>query len=251
MGHGAEYRPIPPCISSQRPGFLRGTFLSPVSTEPILRPAPEYQELTSPDGSGAWSLACWEAFDPASKVDLHACALTTGDGRLFFIDPIQLAWDALEELLESYGAQPSGVVLTNGNHARAAADFSRRFRLEIAATAAAAEAAGVEAAHVIPAAGGPVFDGAVEAIPLPGGAAGEVALHRADGGGLLIVGDALINLPSHPLMPLPDKYCENPRDLRRSLATLLERRFAVLAFAHGQPLTANPHARLTACLQPR
>ena len=60
--------------------------------------------------------------------------------------------------------------------------------------------------------------------------------------------DALINLPSHPFVVLPDKYCDDPKRLRRSLAVLLERPFTTLAFAHGQPLTVNPRARLAALL---
>lgn len=213
-----------------------------------MRPAPEYQELASPGHSGAWRLACWEAFDAASKVDLHACALTLADGRLFFVDPIPLAREVLEELLQAPGVSVGGIVVTNGNHGRAAADFRRRLGVPVCAHAAAAADAGLAADVTIPDEGGPLFDGALEAVPLPGAAAGEMALYRADGGGLVIVGDALIHLPTHPFMPLPDKYCAEPKELRRSLAALLERPFATLAFAHGPPITVNPRARLAALL---
>ncbi len=214
-----------------------------------MRAAPESQELECPDGSGDWTLACWEAYDAASKVDLHACALTLADGRMFFIDPIPLARTALEELLAAPGVRPAGVVVTNGNHARAAGEFRRRFDVPLCASTDAVAAAGLAAGVTIPNAGGPIFGGALEAIALPGAAAGETALYRADGGGLLIVGDAVINLPSHPLMLLPDKYCASPKTLRRSLAALLTRPFSVMAFAHGPPITVNPHARLAALLQ--
>ena len=46
-------------------------------------------------------------------------------------------------------------------------------------------------------------------MPLPGAAAGEVAFYRADGRGLVMVGDALIHMGSHGFAVLPDKYCEN------------------------------------------
>ena len=213
-----------------------------------MRPAPEYQELACPDGSGDWTLACWEAYDSASKVDLHACALRLADGRLFFVDPIPLARPALAELGPRPGVHLAGVILTNGNHARAADAFRRAHGLPLAAHPAAAAGAGLTADVTIPDTGGPLFDGALEAVPLPGAAAGEMALYRVDGGGLVIVGDALINLPSHPFTMLPDKYCDDPKTLRRSLATLLVRAFATLAFAHGQPLTVNPRARLAALL---
>ena len=207
-----------------------------------MRPAPEFQALASPGRSGAWSLACWEAFDAASKVDLHACALTLADGRLFLVDPIPLARAALDELLAAPGIRPMGILVTNGNHGRAAADFRRRLGVPVCAHPAAAAEAGLDADAAIPDAGGPLFDGALEGVPLPGAAAGEMAFYRANGGGLVIVGDALIHLPSHPFMPLPDKYCDDPKALRRSLASLLARPFATLAFAHGPPLTVNPRA---------
>ena len=236
MGHERQYGPIAPCISSRPSDFSS------------VRAAPEYQELDCPDRSSAWSLACWEAFDAASKVDLHACALALADGCLFFVDPIPLARAALEELLAAEGVNPAGIVLTNGNHGRAADDFRRRLEIPLCAHPAAAAAAGLDADVTIPDEGGPLFDGALEAVPLPGAAAGEMAFYRAGGGGLVIVGDALINLPSHPFSVLPDKYCDDPKALRRSLARLLERPFATLAFAHGQPLTVNPRARLAALL---
>ncbi len=215
-----------------------------------MRPAPEYQELECPDGSGDWTLSCWEAYDAASKVDLHACALTLRDGRMFFLDPIPLAPEALNELLAVPGLRPAGIVVTNGNHARAAADFRRRFGVPLGASAAAAAGAGLEPDVVIPGSGGQIFDGALEAVPLPGAASGEVALYRADGGGLLVIGDAVINLSAHPLMLLPDKYCDDPKALRHAAAALLERPCGTLVFAHGQPITVNPRARLAALLQP-
>ena len=236
MGHERQYGPIAPCISSRPSDFS------------VVRPAPEYQELECPDGSGDWTLSCWEAYDPASKVDLHACSLTLCSAHMFFVDPIPLASDAMEQLLFTFNQRPAGVILTNGNHARAADDFRRRLQVPLCAHPAAAAEAGLSADVLIPAAGGPLFGGALEAVPLPGAAAGEMAFYRAGGGGLAIVGDALINLPSHPFMTLPDKYCDDPKTLRRSLATLLERAFATLAFAHGQPLTVNPRARLAALL---
>ena len=204
-----------------------------------MRASPEYAGL----GGG---LFCWQAYDPASKVDLHASALAV-DARLFFIDPIPLGKAALAELTAD--APPAGIVLTNANHARAAAEFRRRFALPVCFHPAAAGEIGLTADAALPAGGGPVFGGVFEAIPLPGAAPGEIALYRADdAGGLLVVGDAIINLPSHGFAVLPDKYCANPRELRRALAGLLERPFARMLFAHGDPILADARARLAAML---
>ena len=212
-----------------------------------VRPAAEYTAIPSP-APGTWALALWQAYDPASKVNLHATAVAVPRSGLYFVDPIPLVPAALDELLEeTAGTPPAGVLVTNGNHARAAAEFARRFRVPLVATAAA----GVDASETIPATGGTVCGGTFEAVALPGAVAGEVAFCREDGGGLLIVGDALIHMDSYGFALLPDKYCENPKELRRSLARLAERRFATMAFAHGDPLVGKADDRLRSLLSLR
>ena len=190
-------------------------------------------------------LFCWQAYDPASKVDLHASAVAMA-GRLYFVDPIPLAEGALAEL--TMDAPPAGIVLTNANHARAAEVFRRRFRVPVCVHPEAAAAIGLASDAMLDAGGGPAFGGAFEAIPLPGAAPGEIALYRAEGDGLMIIGDAVINLPSVGFAVLPDKYCANPKLLRRSLATLLERPFARMLFAHGEPIVARARTRLATLL---
>ena len=204
--------------------------------------ASEYADLTGP---GTWTAYGWEAYDPISKVDLCASAVSLG-GQLYFVDPFPLAKNALAELLA--GRTPAGIVVTNGNHARAAEEFRHRYRVPLALHEDARAETGLEPDVTIPREGGPIFNGAFEAIPLPGGAPGEVALYRSDAGGLLIVGDAIINLPSFPLALLPAKYCTDQKQLLRSMTPLLERPFSKMLFAHGEPLLANAHARLAAIL---
>lgn len=208
-----------------------------------MRPASEYANLTGP---GAWTVYRWEAYDPASKVDLCASALSV-HGRLFFVDPIPLTKPALGDLIAEAG-EPAGVVITNGNHARAADDFRRSLKVPLASTEVAGAQTDLTPDTVIPAEGGPVFEGVFEAVPVEGGAPGEVALYRPDDGGLFIVGDAIINLPSFPFALLPNKYCGDPKTLRRSLARLLERPFERMLFAHGEPLMSRAHERLAGLL---
>ncbi len=203
-----------------------------------MRASPEYADLGG-------SLFCWQAYDAASKVDLHASAVAV-DGQLFFVDPIPLAEDALTELTAD--ATPAGIVLTNANHARAAETFRRRFAVSVCIHPEAAVEIGLASNAMLDAGGGPVFGGAFEAVPLPGAAPGEIALYRAEGGGLLIFGDAVINLPSPGFAVLPDKYCANSKLLRRSLATLLERPFTRMLFAHGEPVLTRARERLAGLL---
>ena len=80
----------------------------------------------------------WQAYEPAVKCDLSSCAIATPEG-LVFVDPIALAEGALRELLA--GSRAAAIVLTNGNHSRAAAGFRERLGVKVFASA---DATGLE-----------------------------------------------------------------------------------------------------------
>jgi glyoxylase-like metal-dependent hydrolase (beta-lactamase superfamily II) len=191
--------------------------------------ADEFQQVR--DG-----LYFWQAYDPAVKVDLSCCARRTSRG-LVFIDPIPLAREALAELCEQ--AAPAAIILTNGNHARAAADYRQRFSIPILAHADAVAELGLTIDQQI-AEGETVLD-TFTVIALPGAAPGESALH-ADG--ILHVGDALIHLPPLGFALLPEKYCTDAKEMRASLGKLLRFPCEVLTFAHGLPLVSQARQRL-------
>lgn len=196
--------------------------------------AAEELQLVRPD------LAFWQAYEPAVKCDLSCCARRV-DAGLVFIDPIPLAAAAIEELLAL--AKPAAVVLTNGNHARAAADFRARFSIPILAHAGAVPELGIPIDEEL-ADGATVLD-SLRVITLPGAAAGEIALC---GGAALHLGDALIHVEPPGFAALPDKYCDDPRELRGSLGKLLRTDFEILTFAHGLPLISQARRRLEALL---
>lgn len=193
-------------------------------------PAADEFQLIRPD------LAFWQAYEPAVKCDLSCCARRV-DSQLVLIDPIPLVAPALAELAAL--ATPAAIVLTNGNHARAAAEFRARFSIPILAHAAAVPALGIPVDEEL-ADGAIVADG-LKVIALPGAGLGEIALH---GGGVLHVGDALIHVEPPGFAPLPDKYCADARELRRSLGKLLRTEFEILTFAHGLPLIVQARRRL-------
>jgi len=191
--------------------------------------ADEYQQITS-------FLFHWQAYEPSVKADLSCCALFIPDG-LVFVDPIPLEKGALCELVEL--AVPRAVVLTNGNHERAAASFKKQFGIPVYAhTQAEGE---VTADHWIEE--GELFD-SVNVISLPGFGLGEIALHVNQGAGALLMGDALINFGEYPFMPLPDKYCTDPKQGRQSLRKLLSCDFELMTFSHGTPIISGAKARL-------
>ena len=201
-----------------------------------MRPVEEFQRVND-------RLVIWQGYDPASKVDLSAHALLTVEGWIF-IDPIPLRDEALEELR---GAdRVAAIVLTNGNHERATAGFKKSSDAPVFAHAAAQPVLSIEADHWIED-GGQVCG--LSAIHLPGFVPGEMALHDAAAGGLMMMGDALINLESTSFSLLPDKYCDAPKVARKSVEKLLQFPFELMTFAHGLPIIAGASRRLQQLLQ--
>jgi hypothetical protein len=181
------------------------------------------------------SLFAWQAFEPAVKCDLSSCALDTADG-LIFIDPIGLADAALARLL--HGRRPGAILLTNGNHTRAAGTLRDRLGVKVFAST---EAGGLDIVPDATFAAGEIAPGGMAVVPLPGAGPGEIALI---GQGLACIGDALIHLPPEGLRLLPAKYCANPEQMRHSLRKLLSYQFQVMTFAHGAPLVGAAHRQL-------
>ncbi len=178
------------------------------------------------------ALFAWQAFEPAVKCDLSSCALDTADG-LIFLDPIELADAALRRLLD--GRKPRAIVLTNGNHARAAEKLRDLLGIEVLASA---DATGLDLVPDATLADGQIGPGEMRVIALPGAGPGEIALVGHD---IACVGDALIHLPPDGLGFLPEKYCQDSAQLRASLRKLLSCDFQVMTFAHGAPLVGAAH----------
>ncbi len=185
------------------------------------------------------ALLAWQAHEPALKCDLSSCALDTAEG-LVLVDPIPLAEPALARLLQ--GRRPCAIVLTNGNHARAAEEFRARLGVKVFAPAGAE---GLEVAPDALLADGDTAPGGMRVLALPGAGPGEIALV---GGGTACIGDALIHLPPHGLRLLPEKYCADSAQLPHSLRKLLSCDFQIMTFAHGAPLTDSARAKLESLL---
>jgi len=176
----------------------------------------------------------WQAYDPGVKTDLCCCALETPEG-LIFCDPVPLDSLAEEELMA--GREARAILLTSGNHERNAAALARRYGVEIWAPDGAR--GGVIASRWYRA--GEILCGGVEAIGLEGFGPGESALWWQ---GVLVLGDALINVPPYGFAPLPDKYCEDPAIGGASLRKLLPLPVEILIFAHGLPIVSQARERL-------
>ena len=196
-------------------------------------------------------VAFWEAYEPAVKCDLSCCALRCREGWVW-VDPIGLA--AMDALLAE--APPAAIVLTNGNHARAAAALRERMQIPVIAhTDAADELAGEVVVDCRVTGEDAALFPELRALRVDGASPGEMALLLTPSlsqveagvrhsGNVLVLGDAVVNVAPVGFCFLPDKYCQDPRALRESVEKLLRFDFELLTFAHGAPLVTGPKDKL-------
>lgn len=183
-------------------------------------------------------LLFWQAYDSGCRTDVSCCAHIV-DRSVILVDPIQLSVHAERELLLQ--GEPHGVILTSGNHFRAAAFFQKRFGVPIAAHQEAQKNLGLTLNES--ATDGQILFGALQVIELEGAGPGEIALYREEAG-ILSLGDIIIHLAGHDFSILPDKYCQNPQKARLSLQKLKVLSPKILTFAHGLPIVSLAEARL-------
>jgi glyoxylase-like metal-dependent hydrolase (beta-lactamase superfamily II) len=164
----------------------------------------------TPHGNG---FSTWHAYDPACKAELWSTSFTSPEGTVLF-DPIDWPKDT------PIPASPLRIVRTNGNHDRSCVELAAKTKGQISKT--------------VP---------ELTALPLPGAGEGETAFFHPPSG-TLVVGDALIHLAPHGLMPLPDKYCTDPALLRQSLRRLLDLPIRRIFFAHGDPILQDGSERI-------
>jgi hypothetical protein len=185
------------------------------------------------------SISLWQAYDPTVKADLFSSAIQAAAG-VFLIDPIPLTQSCLEELRTPMGF--AAVLVTNGNHHRAAMELACQLGVPIfAADSVVAEFAAPNAKSIDD--GGEILSG-VAAMAIVGAASGETAFHFAENGGTVVLGDALINVEPYGFALLPAKYCSDQKQMRRSLRRLLDWPFERLLFAHGTPILVSARERL-------
>ena len=187
---------------------------------------------------GLW---VWQAYDPAVKTDLFSTAIAASSG-VYLIDPIPLPDADLETLGQA--GPIAGIIVTNANHQRSAFNYSQRFGVPIFGHAKALST-------IKPAKPGDLsaIIADLEVVEILGAVAGEIALYQRSDGGTLIIGDALINLEAYGFTFLPQKYCLDQKQMRRSLRNLLPLSLERLLFAHGTPIVTQAGDRLRTLLQ--
>jgi glyoxylase-like metal-dependent hydrolase (beta-lactamase superfamily II) len=190
-----------------------------------MKPVPEYHQITD-------DLFIWHGYNPECKTDCSSTAIRTPDGFVL-IDPVRLEEQAVERLVAD--DRVGAVLLTNGNHLRGSLYEKERLDVPIYAPEDARE--DVAADYLVK--DGELLFRELKAIGLPGAGSGETAYLAS---GVLVVGDALINLDG--LEILPEKYRKNSILLLESLRVLGSLDFDIICFAHGRPIVGKAREKV-------
>lgn len=198
-----------------------------------LKPATKLREVVK-------RLYGWSSFHVQWKVDFNSYALKTPDG-VVFIDPLKPGPDVLKEL-EGLG-EPIGVFLTNDHHDRDADWFRKQYGIQIYAHEKAKADCDTKIDVLI--LDGERLPGGVKAIYLPGSSLSETAFYTKLSGGIVLMGDALLNPGNKGLKLLPEPYIEDRKQALKSLPKLLDLSFQTITFAHGDPIVENAKKEIT------
>ena len=180
-------------------------------------------------------LAVWHGFDSVARCDCGSTAVLTSPGWVIF-DPLPLSGSAWAEILDV--ANVHAIALTSGNHQRESLSLKETLQVSIHAPKSARGE--IDADFWLK--NGEALAG-FSLVDLPGATPGESAWCD---GRRLVLGDALIHFDQ--LEFLPDKYCTNPAELRKSVRKLLDLDFDSVFFAHGLPLLSQAHEKMAALL---
>jgi len=182
----------------------------------------------------------WQSYSPEHKVDFTAHAILLGQELVCF-DPVPLADKAFAKL--SALGKPAAIVVTNANHERACQEWQQQWGVSIWAT----KESGLSIKGLKFFAPDAVTWKGFELHQLPGGSPGELSF-RVGSQSLVLLGDAIVNLPDHPLQLLSERYCESREALKKSLADLVLVPFERLLMAHGRPILHGASKKVTELL---
>jgi glyoxylase-like metal-dependent hydrolase (beta-lactamase superfamily II) len=187
----------------------------------------------------ASDIFAWTWFSEPHGYNFNGHLIRDRTGNLC-IDPVQPGDDDLAEIGKVGAAR---ILLTNRNHSRAANTIRSRTGARTLIHPADAGHARNQGAEIDGdlAAGEKI--GPLTIVAVPGKSPGEVALYWAERG-ILIVGDAVIGNPPGRCGLLREKVMDDPAQLRRSVAKLLDLDFDTLLFGDGASILHDAKPRL-------
>lgn len=187
----------------------------------------------------------WSVFNEARGIDFNGFFVQAPAGNVL-IDPPTLRPEDEEEI-ERLGL-PGAILLTNKDHVRMARECRDRFGAQIGISAL--DAPLIEFRPDFTFKDGDALPGSFVAVHVPGNKSpGETALLHPEGGGTLILGDALIGKPSGDLTLLPPEKYADPARARAGLRRLLEYPFRSILIGDGPLVPLRERAALERFLQ--
>jgi hypothetical protein len=186
----------------------------------------------------------WNGFHTEWGINFDSYALRTPAG-VVFVDPLKPTALVVKKL-DRLG-EPVAILLTNANHDRDADWFRKRYGVQIYAHEKAQGDCDTNLDVLV--LDDEQLPGDIQAIYLDGVSAGCVAFHSRQAGGILMIGDAVLNLPTKGLALLPDQYLDNRKLALRSLQKLAHFDFRVVTFAHGNPLMEDAKKQISVFLK--
>lgn len=187
----------------------------------------------------------WEQFSDELKATLTSAAFRA-DPEVVLFDPLPLTMAAMNRLVGH--ASRAFILLTNANHERASLSLRENMRIPVWAHETAKPDLEMDVNECFKE--GDKLPAGLKAIHIPGSSPSETAYFTPKNGGIVFIGDALVNLdPEKGMEFLPDKYSKDPKQSRESLGKLLKLDFEMMTFAHGQPIVRDAKKCLAALLE--
>jgi len=202
-----------------------------------MKPATTLRDITK-------KLYNWSSFHDQWKVDFHSYALKTADG-VVFIDPMTPSPAVVKEL-DALG-EPLAIVLTNAHHERDSDWFRKHYEIQIYAHEMAKSDCDTKIDLLVM--DGERLPGGLRTIYLAGVTTSEMALFVKDGGGVLLLGDALLNPSGKGLQMLPEQFIEDRKLAIQSLRKLVDLNFKTATFAHGDPIVGDAKKKIASFLK--
>lgn len=167
-------------------------------------------------------------------------AVRTPKGTVL-VDPFPLAGKDLEEL------EPvEAILLTASCHQRAAWLYRKHYAVKVYAPAGAK---GCEEEPDVFYRHGSRLPGGLKAIHAPGPTDAHYAFLFSRMPGILITGDLVVHDPETGLAFVEGKYQDDPAQTRLTVRGLIGKKFKVLCFNHGPPLSGNAQSQLLRLLE--
>ena len=183
----------------------------------------------------------WTVQDDRISFRSDAYGVETPDGKVL-IDPLPLSAEAVESL-----GKVAAICLTEGQHQRSAWRLRKRLGVPVYAPEGAHDLEETPDHWFVD---GQELPGTLRAIDTPGFGTVHCALIlvRDSGGPVLFSGDLVVREGEGAFGLIPDKYVDDPRDIRASVTKLLELAPEILCPAHGAPATSGGGDRLQEAL---